>query len=832
MTLKTIQECLNDIDRPSRYLGSEINRVKKDPRDVNLHMALVFPDLYEIGTSHFGIQILYHILNQQKDIYAERAFCPDVDMEKLMRDNQIPATSMETHTPLNQFGLLGFSLLYELNYTNVLNILDLAGIPFYSAQRDHSHPVIIAGGPCAFNPEPVADLFDAIVIGDAEDVIKNMARSWITWDQSRDRNKRTLLKEWSRLDGVYVPSFFKPEYDPDGTQRLIPRFPEYQRIKKAVVRDLNEASFPEKPIIPYGKPIHDRLRLEIARGCSRGCRFCQAGMIYRPVRERSLGTVYDLAVDSLLNTGYEDLSLLSLSTGDYTCIQALMEKLMVQGEKDHTAVSLPSLRAGTLTPRLMKQIQKVRKTGFTIAPEAGSQRLRNVINKNITEKEIMDTVRNAFELGWKVIKLYFMIGLPTETEADIQEMIDLVKKIREIKYPKGRINKINVSITTFVPKSHTPFEREPQISLEKARGIIQFLRNELKLPGIQVKWQNPNVSQVEGLWARGDRKLTALLVRAFQKGCKLDGWTDHFKYDRWAEACHELGIDMDGHNGRVRPLSEPKPWDHVDALLEPGFLIEENKKSRGEIRTGDCKTEDCNQCGVCDFKTIQPMINHPKEQDLDRPHMEPGQTGEFNHYTLIFSKTGSARFFGHLEMVNIITRAMKRAEIPVRFSEGFHPKPKISFVDALPIGMESHHEYMFAFIGNDVGIEDIKNRINKNLPTGLCIKHCRPWRMEDKKAKFLEQRYRVISRDNLFDHDSIQRFQKEKTVIIHRKNKKGKVKEIDLKKRLVKMTWSSETELEMAIQPGPEMNIRPQEALKKIFDLKEKDLLSTGVVKL
>jgi len=454
MGATSIQDILPLIQMPSRYLGCEINRIKKNWAACQLHVALAFPDLYEIATSHFGIQILYAMLNGREDILAERVFAPAVDMEAQLRKNGLPLCSLESEIPLKKFDIIGFSLLYELNYTNMVNMLDLAGIPFFSSRRKQNDPFVIAGGPCTCNPEPVADFFDAIVVGDGEAVILQMTDEWKAWRQSDNCKREALLQRWSKIKGVYVPFFFEESHDDGGNQRLLPKKASYRYVERAVVSDLNDAPFPTKPIIPFGRPIHDRLRMEIARGCTRGCRFCQAGIIYRPVREREPEGVLASVSQSLKETGYEDLSLLSLSTGDYSCIEPLMQKIMEFGKKDRVAVSLPSLRAGSLSPELMELIRKVRKTGFTIAPEAGSQRLRDVINKNITEADIVETVENAFSLGWKVIKLYFMVGLPTETQADIEAIVELVKRLKKITKRLGVNGRINVSAATFVPKAH------------------------------------------------------------------------------------------------------------------------------------------------------------------------------------------------------------------------------------------------------------------------------------------------------------------------------------------------------------------------------------------
>jgi radical SAM family uncharacterized protein len=517
----SIQDVLPWVQMPSRYLGGEVNSVHKKWDTTRLHVALAFPDLYEIATSHFGIQILYSILNNQESILAERVFAPAVDMEDQLRQNKIDLGSLESQTPLHRFDIVGFSLLYELNYTNMVNMLDLGRIPILAEEREERHPLVIAGGPCMCNPEPVADFFDAIVVGDGEAVILQMSDAWMKWRSSGKARKKDLLIAWSKIPGIYIPSFFDPAEGKESSGPLIPKYENYRKIERAVVCDLDGTDFPLDPIVPFGKPIHDRLRMEIARGCTRGCRFCQAGMIYRPVRERNPQNVLDSIKRSMQGTGYEDLSLLSLSTGDYSCVAPLIEHIMAFKQHDRLAVSLPSLRAGSLTPELMELIKKVRKTGFTIAPEAGSQRLRDVINKNITAADIYETVQNAFSLGWKLIKLYFMVGLPTETGEDVAAIVDLVKGLIKTTQPAGKRIRINVSVATFVPKPHTPFQWESQIPLAEARAKINWLKDKLQLPGIQVKWQDPRVSMIEGVWSRGDRKLARVLIDAWKSGCRF-----------------------------------------------------------------------------------------------------------------------------------------------------------------------------------------------------------------------------------------------------------------------------------------------------------------------
>lgn len=833
MKIKTIEDILPLVEKPSRYLGGEVNQIKKDPAAVKLRFALAFPDLYEIGTSHFGMQILYHILNAHPDIAAERVFTPGKDMDRHLRAAGLRLFSLESRQPLDRFDIIGFSLLYELNYTNILTILELSGIPFYAARRDDAFPLIIAGGPCTCNPEPVADFFDAMVIGDGENVTLQLAESWLQWKKNAGNDKDTLLKRWSQIEGVYIPSFFKPHYDNCGFQQLEPRYSDYTQVTRTIVADLDQVPFPEKPVIPFGKPVHDRLRLEVARGCTRGCRFCQAGMIYRPVRERSPDALLALCDQSIGSTGYEDVSLLSLSTGDYGCIVPLMERLMSHYATRNVAVSLPSLRAGTLTPELMKLIKTVRKTGFTIAPEAGSQRLRDVINKNISDDEIYKTVKDAFDLGWQGIKLYFMIGLPSETEADLKALVDLVKSLRQTKNAARRRGKINVSVATFIPKPHTPFQWAPQLSLAESQRRITQLHGQLKLSGVQFKWQDPKVSWLEGIWARGDRRLSRLLVNAYQKGCRFDGWSDQFRYDLWQAAIEEEGMDPDFFTVRDRDVCEPLPWDHIDIQVTREFLAAEWENALNGVDKADCRVDDCNQCGVCDFEQIAPLTHDRLKNQIPGAQRRAVQKpAVFKKLTVDYTKRDQARYFGHLELVNIFHRALKRAGIAVRFSEGFHPKPKIAFNDPLPVGIESEQERFTVSVPDDIRPRRVMDQLNKHLPAGLQVNACQLDFSKPQANRQRRIRYRVVLSEGRFDKALLKAFNEQPNFIITLSGRKGKLKKIDLKDIVVNSHLRSSGHLELTLQTEPGKTVRPFDVLRHLFKLNDMQVKRATIIKL
>jgi len=828
------QDLLAQVQMPTRYVGNEVNTVKKDLEKMALTFALVFPDLYEIGTSHFGLQILYSILNNQKNIAAERFFMPAPDMEAFLLAKKIPCLSMESQRELKTFDIIGISLLYELNFTNILAMFSLSQIPFYADQRQDVFPLIIGGGPCAFNPEPLADFFDAFVIGDGEDVAVQISNQVIEFKHQGDGRKKTLLKLLSKIDGVYVPSFFEPVYTENGIQTVRPLFEEYQAVKRAFLPALTKECFPTSPILPFAKPVHDRLRLEIARGCSRGCRFCQAGMIYRPVRERSLADLVDIAQASLKTTGYSDISLLSLSTGDYSNLPELMEWLLDLGQGYCNAISLPSIRAEKLTPELMHIIKKVRKTGFTIAPEAGSQRLRDIINKNLTQESITATVENAFALGWKNIKLYFMMGLPFETPADIEAICNLSKHLAST-YAKGK-QTVNVSANTFIPKAHTPFQRCAQITLDETRENLQYLKDNLRHGKVNLKWQSPEMSMIEGVWARGDRRLAPLLVTAFEKGCRLDGWNDKFDFSLWQDAFAETGIDPLFYTSRRRSEQEVLPWDHIDSGVLPGFLKKEFQKAEQASLTPDCREDDCTGCGVCDFKRIKPIL-HDIRTDLKKralsedPESKKLLDDAFKKFELTFSKLGMAKFFGHLELATIIERAVKRTGLKVKYSQGFNPSMRLSFENALPVGMESEKETLFIYLEKVLAPKEIMERLNQTLPKGLCITGCGAFNRLKQRNNDISS-YRIEFADVCLEKQSVDTFLSLPEFIVKDLSKKKKIRKTDLRKSVKKISFIDLQTIEMVLKKYNERNVRPAEILTKYFKLDDEAIKKIKIKKI
>lgn len=600
------ESLFSKVQKPARYSGGELNSIVKDPKDVKVRFAFCFPDLYEVGMSHLGMKILYSLLNKDSEVWCERVFSPDSDMEKLLRDGEMPLFALESRDGLDEFDMIGFTLQYELSYTGILNMLDMGHVPVRASDRKGLKNLVVAGGPCSCNSEPLCDFIDLFMPGEGEEVLPEIVELYKT-AKDEEWTKEKYLLEASKIKGVYVPSLIDVEYAPDGTVTGFSSATGAEiPVQKRIIKDLDKVFYPQSFVVPYVEIVHDRSMLEIMRGCIRGCRFCQAGFIYRPVREKHFDTLAKNAHCLCDSTGYEELSLTSLSTSDYTELEPLLDDLLSWTEREHVNLAVPSLRVDNFSDSLLEKITKVRKSGLTFAPEAGTQRMRDVINKNVTEEEIMNTARTAFEGGYTSIKLYFMIGLPGETDKDVLGIVDTAQKVVDLFYslptrPKGKGVQVTCSVASFVPKPFTPFEFEPQDTREELHRKQRLMLENLHSRKINLDWHDADTSFLEAVLARGDRRLGRVIECAWRKGCNLDSWNEHFKFDKWMEAFEECGLDPAFYANRRRPYEETMPWDILDYGVSKSFLISENRKSKEAVTTPNCRMH-CSGCGVTALK--------------------------------------------------------------------------------------------------------------------------------------------------------------------------------------------------------------------------------------
>ena len=602
MIKKEVEKILQYVQKPARYVGGELNSVIKDPNKVDIRYAFCFPDIYEIGMSHLGMKILYGLVNDREDSWCERVFAPDVDMEEQMRKINVPLFALESGDYIKDFDIIGFTLMYELCYTNVLNMLDLAGIPLYSKDRTELAPIICVGGPCACNPEPIADFVDIVFLGDGEDST-NAVLDLLKECKKKGATKQEFLLKAKDITGVYVPSFYKDSYNADGTlKELVPINGAPEKVKKSVVSDMNKCYYSKEFVVPFISIVHDRAVEEIFRGCIRGCRFCQAGFIYRPIREKSVETINAQSKALIDSTGYDELSLCSLSTSDHSQVNEMLTSLIDWTVKDKINLSLPSLRVDNFSDELVDKLNKVRKSGLTFAPEAGTQRLRDVINKNVTQEEVINTCTKAFDNGWTTVKLYFMMGLPTETMEDIEGIANLGMDVLHAFYnnpnrQKGTGLQVNISCSSFIPKPFTPFQWEPEDTMESLKAKQKHLLESIPSKKIKVSYHETPTSLLEGVLARGDRRLSAVIYSAFKDGCKFDSWDEHFKFASWMKAFEENNLDPYFYTQRKRDFSEVLPWDHLDYGISRKFLEKENLKAHENKTTPHCRIK-CAGCGA------------------------------------------------------------------------------------------------------------------------------------------------------------------------------------------------------------------------------------------
>ena len=833
-----VGDLLPHVERPSRYLGLEVNSIHAgvdDPASA-LRAALVFPDLYEVGMAHLGTRILYGLGNLVDRVQVERVFLPAPDMLNLLEEKNLPLFTLESRTPVGECGLVGVTLQSELTYTNILTILNASKIPLVARERTGNHPVVLGGGPCGFNPEPLSEFFDLFFLGEGEKAWPEILET-LAFLEEKGVDREGKIQELKRMDGIYDPADFEPRYDEAGRLKGIDRVREGRTLARAVPLKLEGGYTRGCFIVPFSQPVHDRLNIEVTRGCTRGCRFCNAGMVYRPARERSAQSVLEIAREALESTGQDDLALTSLSIGDFSCLDEVLETLMDRYEMDRVSISLPSMRIGGLTPSVARQILRVRRTGFTIAPEAGTERLRRVINKDFTDEEILQTARWVFGHGWDGLKLYFMIGLPSETDEDLKGIAFLAGRIAREAPPRS---KVTVNLSPFVPKPHTPFQWAAQVPEPEMKRRLDLVRENLRGPGLQVRWGRTDQALLEAVLARGGRRLSRTIRAAWEKGAVMEGWSEHFRMDLWREAFRETGVTPEEEAERERDEDEVFPWDHIPSGVSRDFLLREYRKSLAGETTPDCREERCHSCGACppEGKNAAPPLRKteavPERTQEEGRNRVPEPDPVARRLRFVFQKTGDLRFLGHLELVKVLERALKRAGVPLSFSGGFSPKPKLTLALSLPAGAEGAGELMDLELSETLSPKEVIARISGHLPPGIDL--LRGWKVplegDALNSRVASITYRaVLPSPRPGMAETVREFFARESLPV-RRVRKGKEKVVDLKEFLLSLSARDDQTLDFTLAlVGEEGTARPSEVLRFLLDLDDEGLADVRLVR-
>jgi len=815
---ETLDRLLPWVQKPGRYTGGEWNSIHKVWDDVSVHVALAFPDVYEMGMSNLGLAILYDILNSRANVLAERVYAPWVDMETVLRRERLPLFSIESRRPIRDFDILGFSLAYEQLFTNVLNMLDLSEIPLRTRDRDLEHPLVIAGGCGALNPEPMHAFIDAFVIGDGEEAVQDVVIAYSEWKRlvgSEDgvADRMDLLRLLARIPGVYVPVLYETTNDSDGLfQTLHPVYPDVPpRVTKRVVSRLPQPV--KHPIVPFVEPVHDRAVVEIQRGCSRGCRFCQAGMVYRPIRERSVDEVLHAVRETAANTGFDEVAFLSLSASDYSGITELVDGMLEDPELHGYRVSLPSLRIESFSVDLLDKLARTgRRGGFTFAPEAATDRLRRVINKPIDTDAMLQVADDVFSRGWTTLKLYFMIGHPTQTAEDVAAVVSLARRVRDIgRSHCGKRARVRVSASTFVPKPHTPFQWEPLEEKDELQNQIALLRRGIRGPSLDLSWNDPTESLIEATLARGDRQFADVIERAWQSGAKFDAWQEHFDAQAWHKAFEDSGLDPERVARRQRKLDEHLPWDHIDVGVRKEFLAEERHRSQRSETSADCR-EICHNCGVvrtfgqdrgnavwgCPPRGDHSTSNAPRASrsipgEERSPRDERAGAPE-QRQRLVITHGETIKYISHLDMMRMWTRALRRAKLPLSYTKGFHPQPRLQFAAPLPVSFSACEELIDVWLDAATEPRELLQSVRLQLPRGAGLVSAMVVPLNDPSlpSQVRSAEYCVIAEDPASEAEMADRVVALLAAdqLLRQRRRKGKLRSYDLRPLVLTLEYN------------------------------------------